>query len=154
MPRPGRAAHCDFPMKKTLLAFCAAFALVVSFTGCGGHIPVSVDLELVSLDRGADGNGKATLRFLNRGIVAYNFKETTTRVLIDGKPVGTIAIKNAVGIPASAAVEQSGVFTAEKGAAIPSGTARYQLETQVTVTLYDDNTEKLKLLGSGTVVLK
>lgn len=141
-------------MKNTLLALCAALALVVSFTGCGGHIPVSVDLELVSLDRGADGNGKATLRFINRGIVAYNFKETTTRVLIDGKPVGMIAIKNAVGIPASAAVEQSGVFTADKGAAIPTGTARYQLDAQVTVTLYDDNVEKLKLTSSGTVVLK
>ncbi|MBX3737774.1 MAG: hypothetical protein KF715_13845 [Candidatus Didemnitutus sp.] len=141
-------------MKNTLLVFCAAFALVVSFTGCGSHIPVSVDLELVSLDRGTDGNGKATLRFLNRGVVAYNFKETTTRVLIDGKPVGTIAIKHAMGIPASVAVEQSGIFTAEKGAVIPSGTARYQLDTQVIVTLYDENTEKLRLSGSGTVVLK
>lgn len=154
MPRTVGGAHCEFPMKNTLLALCAALALVVGFTGCGGHIPVSVDLELVSLDRGADGNGKATLRFINRGIVAYNFKETTTRVLIDGKPVGTIAIKNAVGIPASAAVEASGAFMADKGVSIPSGTARYQLDTQVTVTLYDENTEKLKLSSGGTIVLK
>lgn len=141
-------------MKNTLLALCAAFALVVSFTGCGGRMPVSVDLELVSLEPGAAGNGKATLRFINHGVVAYNFRETTTRVLIDGKPVGTIAIKNALGIPASAAVEQSGVFTADKGVTIPAGAARYQLDMQVTVTLYDENTEKLKLAGSGTVVLK
>jgi len=141
-------------MKNTLLALCAAFASVVSFTGCGGHLPVSVDLELVSLEQGAAGNGKATMRFINRGVVAYNFRETTTRVLLDGKPVGTIAIKNALGIPASAAVEQSGVFTADKGVTIPAGAARYQLDMQVTVTLYDENTEKLKLSGNGTVVLK
>ncbi|MBI2514284.1 MAG: hypothetical protein HYV96_20110 [Opitutae bacterium] len=138
-------------MKNTLLALCAAVALVVSFSACSSQMPVGLGIELVSLDAGA---GKATVRYLNPSVVAYNVEHSSHRVFLDGKLAGTIEIKAPLGIPQQRNLEQSGTFVAGKGAGVPAGSASYRLESTLTLVLYGDNLQTSKLSGSGTVVLK
>lgn len=138
-------------MKNTLLALCAAVALVVSFTACSSQVPVGLGVELVSLDASA---GKATVRFLNPSVVAYNVEQSSHRVFLDGKFVGTIELKAPLGIPQERNLEQSGAFVAGKGASVVAGSASYRLESILTLVLYGDNLQTSKLSGSGTVVVK
>lgn len=139
-------------MKNTLLALCAAVALVVSFTACGSSIPVSLGVELASLD---PASGQATIRYSNPSVVAYNVERSSHRVFIDGRFVGTVELKAPLGIPQQRnAIEQNGTFVPDKGASIAAGTANYRLESTLTLVLYGENLQTSKLSGSGTVVVK
>lgn len=138
-------------MKNTLLALCAAVALVASFSACSSQIPVGLGIELTSLDAKA---GKATVRYLNPSVVAYNVEHSTHRVFLDGKLAGTIELKAPLGIPQQRNLEQSGTFVAEKGVNVVSGAANYRLESTLFLVLYGDNLQTSKISGSGTVVVK
>jgi hypothetical protein len=136
-------------MKKTLLALCA-LALSVVFSACSSQIPINLGVELASLSR----DGQATVRFVNPSVVAYNIAQSTHRVYLDGKLAGTIALKNAAGIPSQRSTEQAGIFTPEKGQTLAAGRAMYQLESRLTLTLYGETTQVTTLKNSGTVVVK
>lgn len=138
-------------MKNTLLALCAAVALVVSFSACSSRIPVGLGIELASLEAAA---GKATVRYVNPSVVSYNVDHSTHRVFLDGKLVGKIEIKAPLGIPAQRNLEQGGTFVAEKGANVATGSANYRLQSELTLVLYGENVQTSKLSGSGTVVVK
>lgn len=138
-------------MKNTLLALCAAVALLVSLAGCSSPIPVGLGIELASLD---PAGGKATIRYLNPSVVAYNVERSSHRVYLDGKLAGTVEIKAPIGIPQQRNLEQSGTFVAEKGASLPTGSASYRVESTLTLVLYGENLQTSKLSGSGTVVVK
>lgn len=139
-------------MKNTLLALCAAVALVVSFAACNSTMPVSLGVELASLDPVA---GQATIRYTNPSVVSYNVERSSHRVFLDGKFVGTVELKAPLGIPRQRGnLEQSGTFVPEKGASVASGSANYRLESALTLVLYGDNLQTTKLSGSGTVVVK
>jgi hypothetical protein len=138
-------------MKNTLLALCAAVALVVSFSACSSQMPVGLGIELVSLDAKA---GHATVRYLNPSVVAYNVEHSSHRVILDGKFVGTVELKAPIGIPQQRNLEQSGTFVAEKSANIAAGSASYRLESTLFLVLYGDNLQTSKISGSGTVVVK
>lgn len=139
-------------MKNTLLALCAAVALIVSFTACSSPIPVGLGVELAALDSAA---GKATIRYSNPSVVAYNIDHSSHRVFIDGRFVGTVELKAPLGIPQQRnGIEQSGTFVPEKGAGIAAGAANYRLESTLTLVLYGENLQTSKLTGSGMVVVK
>lgn len=137
-------------MKKSLLALCA-LCLATLLTSCGSSIPISVGVELVSLDR---GQGSAVVRFVNPTITAFNLAQSSHQVWLDGRLAGVVEIASAVGLPAQQSIEQAGKFTADKGANISAGTANYRLESRVTVTLWGDTVQKEKFAGSGTVQVK
>lgn len=138
-------------MKNTLLALCAAVALVVSFSACSSRIPVGLGIELAALEAAA---GQATVRYVNPSVVSYNVEHSTHRVFLDGKLVGKIEIKTPLGIPAQRNLEQSGTFVADKGASLPVGSANYRIESELTLVLYGDNQQTSKLSGSGAIVVK
>lgn len=138
-------------MKNTLLALCAAVALVVSFSACSSRVPVGLGVELASLEAAA---GKATVRYVNPSVVAYNVDHSRHRVFLGGKLVGTIEIKAPLGIPAQRNLEQSGTFTPEKGTSVSAGAADYRIESELTLVLYGENQQHAKLSGSGTVVVR
>jgi hypothetical protein len=138
-------------MKNTLLALCAAVALVVSFAACSSPIPVGLGVELLSLE---PATGKATIRYSNPSVVGYNIERSSHRVFFDGKFVGTVELKAPLGIPQQHNLEQSGTFVADKGVNIPAGSANYRVESTLTLVLYGENLQTSKLTGSGTVVVK
>lgn len=138
-------------MKNTFLALCAAIACLFTLAACSTTTPVSLGIELAGIDR---STGRATLRLLNPGVVAYNVASSKHRVFIDGKAVGTVEVKAPEGVPAQRNVEQTGIFVPEKGASIASGQSSYRLESVLTLTLYGENTQQTKISGSGTVIVK
>lgn len=153
MPRDAAAAHCVCPMKKFLLALCA-LPLVALLSSCGNQVQVNVGVELVSLDRGQNGQGSAVVRFVNPTVVAYNFARSTHQVWLDGRVAGVIEISAPLGLPAQRSIEQTGKFTADKSANLSAGSANYRIESRVAVTLWSDTTQNEKFSGAGTVVVK
>ena len=117
-------------------------------------------MEVVSLDRAADGSVSAAWRVANPNVVAYLISETSHKIYLDGILVGTIHDTEPLGVPASANADRTTPLKggAAAGAralteAIARGSAGYRVDSQITIRVYDEMLEKAVLTNSGTVAV-
>lgn len=142
-------------MKRFLLSTLALVSLLGLLTGCGSSQEglVGLRFELAALERTADG-AKATFHVVNPNLVSYNLDNVAYTLALDGKVVGTVAIKQPTGVPAQQTVTQTGSLTLAPGANLAAGEASYRLDAVVLFRLYDEMTEKMKVNAVGRVVVK
>jgi predicted secreted protein len=147
---------------KRLLTPLFLLALVAGFTASCNNaskiIATGLKGELTGINCASDGTVTATWRVTNDNVVAYLFSRVSSKVFLNGTLVGLLVNENPEGIPANTTVERSGkVKVGDESArralaaAKEKGTASYVVDTQVTVTLYGDEFEKISLTHTGTV---
>lgn len=147
---------------KRLLTPWFLLALVAGFTaGCNNTskiIATGLKGELTGINCASDGTVTATWHVTNSNVVAYLFSRVSSKVYLNGTLVGMIVDENPQGIPANSAVDRSGKIAVGNeaarqalAAAREKGTASYLVDTQVTVTLYGDEFEKITLTHTGMV---
>lgn len=141
---------------KRLLLPVLLLGLLVLGAGCSSTpAPMAgLSLELVALERGADGAVAATVRVVNPNLVAYNLLRAEHRVFLDGRAIGTLKYTQPTGVPAQNVAEQRGNLELERGASVAAGTTAYRLESRLTLTLWGDRTEDAKLSAIGTVTVR
>lgn len=139
---------------KKLSAFVLTALFVLLAAACSSPKFNGIGLELISVARGAGDEVTATVRITNSNVVAFNFAESRHGILLDGREIGTLTISSATGVPSQSTVEQTGVVTLKRGAALPAGSATYQLKSDIVIRLYGDRTENAKFGGSGTVTVR
>jgi hypothetical protein len=91
-------------------------------------------------------------------VVSYLVAQSNHRVYLDGVLVGTITDKDAMALPAHnhsarSTILKSDGAAAERAvaAAATAKSAAYRIESDVTIRLYGDSTERSSLSSSGTV---
>lgn len=150
------------PMKKipAPLFLFAVFALFAA--GCGGPntAMVGLNVELGGVVRASDGTVQVTWRVANPNIVPYLVSQASHRIYLDGVLVGTVTDRDALAVPARSKGERTSPLdsagpAAERtiAAAVTAGSASYRLESDVTIRLYGDTTDKSELRGAGTVAV-
>lgn len=140
---------------KRLLLPVLLLGLSMLGAGCSSPAPLAgLSLELVALERAADGGVAATVRVVNPNLVAYNLARATHRVLLDGRLVGTLRHERPTGVPAQNVALQVGSLALEPGASLSPGPVAYRLESKVVLTLWGDRTEESKLSASGSVIVR
>lgn len=141
--------------------------LVVSlaaFTSCASTseiITTGLRIELTQIERSSDGTIQATWRVKNPNIVPYLIDRSTHKVTLDGVLVGTITDSARLGIAAQSQVERTSVLkpanaqVADRLVQLAAkGSASYQLSSAIVLLLYDDETSKSTLTGSGSVAIR
>jgi LEA14-like dessication related protein len=143
--------------------FFAPFFLITLFaafgTGCGtNNLMVGLQVELTGITRAADGTTEVSWRVHNPNVVSYLLAETTHKIHLNGKMVGTVRQKQALAVPASSTIEGAAVMTVAGAEgervlteALAAGKASYQVEVAVVVRLYGDTTDKSTLSMRGTI---
>lgn len=140
-------------MNRLLLPLCLLGALLLA--GCSSSPALAgLQVELVSVERQADGAAIASVRLVNPTTVAYNVAGATHRLFLDERPLGTLEIKQPVGVPSQNVGLHTGRLALEKGATLPSGPAAYRLESRVVLVLWGDRQETAKLAARGRVTVK
>lgn len=140
---------------KRLLLPVLLLGLAALGAGCSSPAPLAgLSLELVALERAADGGVSATVRIVNPNLVAYNLARATHRIIVDGRLVGTLRYDRPTGVPAQNVAAQEGRLALEPGTSLPSGPAAYRLESKVVLTLWGDRTEESKLSAAGSVTVR
>lgn len=131
-----------------LLLLCT---LVLLGGGCSSKLPPSgLEVELVKLDRAPDGVVTATLQFNNSAVLAFNIARSKHELYLNDRPAGTIDINEPLGLPQQRSLTQTGTLHVAPGG-LPAGAASYRLESALTVLLYGDSKDTIKLSSAGTV---
>jgi len=146
-------------MKKPFVALLLLIALATMLAGCGTPaVSVGLKIELVRVVVAADGSAQVNWRVVNPNIVPYLLAKGSHRISLNGVPVGTVNANDALGIPAQQTAEGTNPLIVEGGAAkqalesaLAAGSAKYKVESTLTVRIYDEVIDKSKLLNSGTV---
>lgn len=139
-------------MKKTFALLCASLGLLALLAGCYSSTKISgLTVELAKLEQAADGTFTATLRYTNPNVVAYNVANSTHKLSLNGKSVGTIIVNEPVGIPQQYTLTHTGRLKLPAGMSLPAGTASYQMNSALILRLYGDATDKAGFTSSGTV---
>jgi hypothetical protein len=143
--------------------FFAPFFLITLFaafgTGCGSSSTmVGLQVELTGITRAANGVTEVSWRVNNPNVVSYLLAETTHKIHLNGKLVGTVRQKAALAVPATSTIEGAAVMTVAGAEgervlteALSAGKASYQAEIAVVIRLYGETTDKSTLSMSGTV---
>jgi hypothetical protein len=147
-------------MKKFLTPFLLVSLLALLGSGCSSSNTITAGLrvELTGITRAGDGATQADWRVVNPNVVSYLLAQSSHRVYLDGVLVGTITDKNAMALPAhnhsarSTLLKSDGA-AAERAlaAAVAAKSASYRVESDVTIRLYGDSTERSSLSSTGTV---
>ncbi len=150
-------------MKKFLTPlFFVALAAVI-LPGCNsGHntITVGLKIELTGIERAGDGTVQVTWRVSNPNLASYLLSQTSHAIYLNGTLVGKTMDKDPMGVPAQlSAIKTSKLLVADQTAkrilhdALAAGSARYRVESQITVRLYGDTIDRSSLTNSGTVTV-
>jgi LEA14-like dessication related protein len=148
------------PMKKLLAPFLLLSLLAAFFAGCSGSNTTMVGLqaELAGIQRAGEGDVSVTWRVVNPNIVPYLVARADHRIYLDGVLVGTISDRSALAVPAQSKPERTSKLVIAGAAAeralagaTASGSAAYRLESEVTIRLFGENTDKSDLRATGTV---
>ncbi len=159
MPRPAGGAICR-AMKKFLTPLLLIPLLALLGTGCSSSntITAGLKVELTALARAGDGTTRVDWRVVNPNVVSYLLAQSTHRVYLDGVLVGTITDKDAMALPANnhsarSTLLKSDGAAAERALAAAAAvkSASYRVESDITIRLYGDSTERSKLSSAGTV---
>lgn len=138
-------------MKKPLALLIAFLGLLSLLAGCGSAPRINgLMVELVQLERAADGTFTATLRYTNPNVVAYNVARSTHKLTLNGRSVGTIVAQNPVGVPPQFTLMHQGRLKLSGDATLPAGAADYRMDTQLTLRLFGDAVEKADFHSAGT----
>lgn len=139
-------------MKKFFLTTVLLGCLgLLSSCSSAGEMLAGLRFELAGIER---AGANATFRVVNPNMVAYNIDHVDYTVTLDGKVVGTAEVKKPTGVPAQNVALQTAKLVLAPGAVLPAGEANYRIDAVVILRLYDDKTEKAKMGGAGTVVVK
>lgn len=142
-------------MKKLFLLLLVSLTALTLFNGCSSGVErIGVQVDLVKLEKQANGSLTASLRFSNPNVGPINLLKSTHQLTLDGKPAGTIIISEPVGVPAQNTATVPVVFTPAGGLAAISGSVSYQLSSLLILSIYDDDTEKFKTSSAGTVTVQ
>lgn len=142
-------------MKKLFISLLLAFGLITLLNGCSSGVErIGLRVDLVKLERKADGSLLASLLFSNPNIGSLNVAKSTHTLSLNGKPAGVLETTEPLGLPAQQTITTTVVLKRAAGVSELSGTATYQLSSVITLSIYDDNTEKYKTSASGTVAVK
>lgn len=142
-------------MKKLFLSLLLALGVIALLNGCSSGVErIGLRVDLVKLERKADGSLLASLLFSNPNIGSLNVGKSTHTLLLNGQPVGVLETVEPLGLPAQQTVTTTLTLKGNAGAAAVSGTVTYQLASTITLNIYDDNTEKYKTSSSGTVAVQ
>ena len=150
-------------MKKFLTPlFLLALAAVI-LPGCNSShniITVGLKIELASLERAGDGTVQVTWRVSNPNLASYLLSQTSHRIFLNGTLVGKTMDNDPMGVPAQfSTTKTSKLLLADQAAervlrdALAAGSARYRVESQITVRLYGDTVDRSSLINSGTVLV-
>jgi len=139
----------------------ALLAFFASCTNVGEIIATGLEVEITGIQRAGDHEAEVSWRLKNPNVVSYLFSHITHKIRLNGTPLGTIDEKDALALPAKSDSEHTGKLTGLDPAASRAladaaiaGSASYQIDTELTVLIYDDNKEKSLLSGSGSVTVK
>jgi hypothetical protein len=144
-----------YPMKKLFLSLLLALGVITLLNGCSSGIErIGLQVQLVKLERKADGSLLASLLFSNPNVGSLNLAKSTHTLLLNGHPVGVLETVEPIGIPAQQTLTTTVTLKGNAAAAAVSGTVTYQLTSTITLNIYDDNTEKYKTSSSGSVAVQ
>ena len=140
-------------MKKLfLLLLLGAITLL---NGCSSGVErIGLQVQLVKLEHKAGGLLLATLQFSNPNVGAINLAKSTHLLTLNGKPAGVLDVTEPLGLAAQKTATTSVTFKATNGAADLSGSVSYLITSTLTLSIYDDNTERYKTSSSGTVAVQ
>ena len=139
-------------MKKLLVSLLLALGVLTLLNGCSSSVErIGVEVHLIKLERKADGSLLASLQFSNPNIGSINLAKSTHQLTLNGKPAGMLDVTEALGLPAQQAITTTVSLRIANGSSELSGAVSYQLASTLTLSIYDDNTERYKTASSGTV---
>jgi len=143
-------------MKKLFMSVLLALGAITLLNGCSSSSVERIGLrvDLVKLERKADGSFLASLLFSNPNVGSLNIAKSSHTLLLNGKPAGVLETTEPVGLPAQQTATITAVLKGPPGIADLSGTATYQMASLITLSIYDSNTERYKTSSSGSVAVK
>ena len=142
-------------MKNFFISCLLALGTIAFFSGCSSPVErIGVEVHLVKLEKKADGSFLASLLFANPNVGSLNIVKSTHALVLNGQPVGVLEITEPLGLPAQQAFTTTATLKRAAGAAAISGPATYQLSSSITLSIYDDSTERYKTNSSGTVTVQ
>ena len=100
-----------------------------------------------------DGSLVATLQFSNPNVGSINLAKSTHQLTLNGKPAGVIEITEPLGLPAQQTITTTVALKPAAGTALSSGQVSYQIVSNMTLSIYDESTERFKTSSSGTVTV-
>lgn len=140
-------------MSRKFLPFLLVLALAGLFAGCSSHGPLNgISVDLIKLERVADGKVQATITINNSTVLAFNIGSSKHQVFLNGRAAGTFEIHEPLGLPAQRSMTQTATLDLT-GDLPAAGPADYRLESLLMLVLSGDSREKLKLSGTGTVAV-
>jgi hypothetical protein len=141
-------------MKKLLYFFLPVLGMVALLGGCASKPNLSeLEVELVKLERSADGSLVATLQFDNQSVYSLNIASSIHQLSLNGKPVGVLSITEPLGLVAEKPTQQTAVLKILGGASLAPGQATYQLSSTLTLLLYDEQKDVHKTTHTGTITV-
>ncbi len=142
----------------TPLWLIAALFVLSSCTNTSEIITTGLKVELTKVARSIDGTIHVTWKVRNPNVVSYLVDHSTHKVILDGTQVGTFTDDVRLGVPVQSEAEHTNVLVPSNAQAaehvaqlVAKGSASYQLNSFIVLLLYDDETSKSTLVGSGSV---
>ena len=140
-----------------LLLLVSLFAFT-SCTNTSEIITTGLKVELTKVARSSDGTIHVTWQVRNPNVVSYLVDRSSHKVTLDGVQIGTFTDDVRLGVPAQNVAEHTNVLVPSNAQAaehlaqlVGKGSASYQLNSVIVLLLYDDDTSKSTLTGSGSV---
>lgn len=141
-------------MKKLLLPLLFALAAVTLFQGCSSNNTlIGLQVQLVKLERKADGTLLASLQFSNPTVGSLNVFKSTHQLTLGGRPAGELEVVEPLGLPALQTVTTTATFRHGSRAADVSGPVSYRLESLLTLSIFNTTEQLYKTSSAGTVTV-
>jgi len=151
-------------MKKLLTPIFLAGLVAMIAAACSNTsrlIVTGLEIELTGIERAADGTVSVAWQVKNPNVVSYLFSKVSHKIQLNGISVGSIEDNEPLAVPASNSAARTSKLTGLSAAAshtldeaVTAGSARYRLDSQITILIYDDTIERSALSNSGTVGVK
>lgn len=148
-------------MKPWITPLLAAL-LLAAFASCHAGdseiIARGLQIELVQVERAADGTVQVTWRMKNPNVVPYLVDHAAHKITLGGTLLGTVNDTARLGLPPQSQAERTNPLTpagpdaAGRVAQLAGqGTATYQVDSTVFLLIVDDDIIKSVLTGTGSV---
>lgn len=142
----------------TPLLLMGALCALTACTNTSKIISTGLSVELTQIEHRGDGTIQVTWRIKNPNVVSYLVDRAVHKVALDGALVGTIDDTSRLGVPPQSAADRTSVLTpanpqvAEHIMQLAAkGSASYQVESTISLLIYDDQISKSTLSTSGSV---
>jgi len=142
----------------SLLLLACSILILAGCSSDNRTLAVGLRVELTGITRSANGDTEVSWRLGNPNIVPYLLAETTHRIFLNGALVGEVKNREAIAVPAQSSIDGMVRLVPAGPAAVrvlnealAAGSATYRTETELIIRLYGDETDKGKLIGTGTV---